>query len=92
MSADDPRHNQPSFSLVIRRKSCALYAAVQADLLLVLGTSLQVAPVSRILQFIPGHVPQVRPFCQPVSASVSEVDGVLLGVRAHAIDCFDVVR
>ena len=32
----------------------------QADLLLVLGTSLNVQPVSRILQFIPPHVPQVQ--------------------------------
>lgn len=31
----------------------------QADLFLVLGTSLKVQPVSRILQFIPANVPQV---------------------------------
>lgn len=32
----------------------------QADLFLVFGTSLKVQPVSRILQFIPAHVPQVN--------------------------------
>ena len=35
-------------------------ASAQADLFLVLGTSLKVQPVSRILQFIPPHVPQVQ--------------------------------
>ncbi|CAN0212804.1 unnamed protein product, partial [Discosporangium mesarthrocarpum] len=32
----------------------------KADLVLVMGTSLKVAPVSRILQYMPAHVPQAR--------------------------------
>lgn len=40
-------------ALFIGRSRC------KADLLLVLGTSLKVAPVSRILQFMPPNVPQV---------------------------------
>lgn len=38
------------------------YYFIQADLFLVLGTSLKVQPVSRILQFFPRHVPQVHNF------------------------------
>ncbi|CAM9234649.1 unnamed protein product [Scytosiphon promiscuus] len=61
----------------------------KADLFLVLGTSLKVQPVSRILQFIPPHVPQVlvnRELIRPPRNISDGFDLHLLG------DCDDVIR
>eukprot|EP00903_Cladosiphon_okamuranus_P010135 g9597.t1 len=61
----------------------------KADLFLVLGTSLKVQPVSRILQFIPPHVPQVlvnRELVHPPRKISAGFDLHLLG------DCDDVVQ
>lgn len=54
----------------------------KADLFLVLGTSLQVAPVSRILQFIPPTIPQVlvnRELVRPPKTISNGFDLHLLG-------------
>ncbi|CAM9302161.1 unnamed protein product [Ectocarpus sp. 12 AP-2014] len=61
----------------------------KADLFLVLGTSLKVQPVSRILQFIPPHVPQVlvnRELIRPPRRISDGFDLHLLG------DCDDVIQ
>ncbi|CAM9909071.1 unnamed protein product [Pylaiella littoralis] len=61
----------------------------KADLLLVLGTSLKVQPVSRILQHIPKHIPQVlvnRELIRPPKKISDGFDLHLLG------DCDDVIQ
>ncbi len=61
---------------------------LKADLLIVMGTSLQVAPVSRILSYLPPHVPQVlinRDHVLPLAHLSDGFDLKLLG------NCDDIV-
>ena len=64
---------------------CLLEDREVVDLLVVIGTSLQVAPVSELLSHIPHRVPQILINRDPVPHVMDKVDIALLG------DCDEVV-
>ena len=65
---------------------CLLLDREKVDLLIVVGTSLQVAPVSELLGHIPHRVPQILINRDPVPHVMQHVDIALLG------DCDNVVE
>lgn len=65
---------------------CLIEDREEADLLVIIGTSLQVAPVSELLSHIPHRIPQILINRDPVPHVMDRIDLALLGDCDKVID------